>query len=414
MVDAVLFRQFGADFGVRPLHFVGQRFAHIVEQAADFRHLHIGPHFGGQHSGEQADLNGMFQHILPVAVAVLQLAHQPNQLGVNAADAYIKGSLFAGLPDGLFNIRLGPLDHILDAGRLDAAVADQPFQGQPGHFPAHRVKAGQSYDFRGVVDDELHAGHRFQSANVPSFAADETAFHLIVGQGYHRSGGFGNHIGSQTVDSQGNDAAGVILGGQLVFPLQVISAAGKLVPSLLLALFDDQLAGFLHRQAGGMFQSFNLLLFQGLGFLLGLLHRRLLIGQAGPLLIQSLVFALQLLFPLQVAAFQPRQLLPLFLNLVFAGGTQFQNLFLRFQEDFPLFRLRLGHYGIGFLFSVLDPLALNPGPVEQPAGYPRTRYPCDRQDGQESQENLHRDTFSLSVWGSGTKDKIPYTNYYNN
>ena len=181
--DAVASGEVVADFGVGPLDFVGQRLADVVEQAAGAGHLDIGADFGGQHTGEEANLNGMGQHILAVAVAVFKAAEQADQLRVQAADAHLKGGVLAGAPDGLFNVLLGAVDAFLDAGGLDAPVLDQLGQRQSRDFPAHRVKAGQGYDAGAVVDEDFDPGAGLQGPYVTSFAADETAFHLIVGQG---------------------------------------------------------------------------------------------------------------------------------------------------------------------------------------------------------------------------------------
>ena len=63
----------------------------------------------------------------------------------------------------------------LNAGGVDAAVADQAFQGHAGHLAAGLVEGGQGNGLRGIVDDQVHTGGGFQRTDVAALTADDAA-----------------------------------------------------------------------------------------------------------------------------------------------------------------------------------------------------------------------------------------------
>ena len=76
------FGYLGANLGVGARDFVGKGLPDVVEQAADLGDLDVGPGFGGEHSGQQPHLHRVLQHVLAVAVAILELPQQPDQFAV--------------------------------------------------------------------------------------------------------------------------------------------------------------------------------------------------------------------------------------------------------------------------------------------------------------------------------------------
>src|SRR5215213_8238056 len=71
-------------------------------------------------------------------------------------------------------------NHFFDSTGMNPAVDDQRLQGASGHFSPNRIEAGNDHRVRGVVDDDVHAGGGFERPDVPSFATDDAAFHLIA------------------------------------------------------------------------------------------------------------------------------------------------------------------------------------------------------------------------------------------
>ena len=108
-----------------------------------------------------ADLDGVLQHVLAVAGAVMQAAQQLHQLGMQAADAGLQAR--RARPRRLMmavHLAAGLLHHLLDVGGMDAAVGDELFQRQPRDLAADRLEAGDGDGFGRIVDDEIDTGQR--------------------------------------------------------------------------------------------------------------------------------------------------------------------------------------------------------------------------------------------------------------
>ena len=315
MVDPVPLGDFRPDFGVRTGNLMGKRLAHIMQQPPHFGDLHIGPRLGGQHPRQQPHFYRMLQHVFAVAVPILELPQQPDQLPVQPADPHIESRLFPGFHNGLVDFPLGAVHHLLDPGGLNPPVRHQLLQRQPGDFPPHRVKAGYSHRLRGIVNNDFHPGKSFQSPNVAPLAADETPFHLIVGQGYHRRGAFRNYVRGQPVNRGRDNLARVFVRPLLILPLQFVIAPGQIVLRILLPALHHRIAGLVHGKPGDALQSLRLLRPLRLDLQAGLLDMGFLFGELRLPLILRLDLALQLLLPLQVPVLQAGQLPALLLDL---------------------------------------------------------------------------------------------------
>ena len=136
-----LSRQVRSDQGMGSLDFMVYGLPDVVQQTCPFGLLHVDPQLGGHRAGEESHLQRMLKNILGKTGAVFELADQFDQFGVDPVDPHVKGRPFAALPDGFldFLLRLG--HDLFDSPRMDAAVGDQPFQGDAGNFPADGVEA---------------------------------------------------------------------------------------------------------------------------------------------------------------------------------------------------------------------------------------------------------------------------------
>ena len=76
--------------------------------------------------------------------------------------------------------------------------------------------------------------------------------------------------------------------------------------------------------------------------------------QFGLLVFQRLGLAIQLLFPLNVAALHAVELAPLFLDFLVSGLTNLESLFLGLEQDVALFFLGLVDGGCSLLSTALE------------------------------------------------------------
>ena len=140
------------------LDLVVERLADVMQQTGTAGQRDIHAHLACQQTGQPGHLHAVGQRILTKAGAVLQTANELDEVGVQAMDAQLHDSALA-LPLHLQLEVVAALFHrLLDAGRMDAAIADEAFQRHAGHFAAGLVEGGQGNGLRGIVDDEVNAG----------------------------------------------------------------------------------------------------------------------------------------------------------------------------------------------------------------------------------------------------------------
>ena len=109
---------------MRAVDLVVDRLADVVQQAGALGDLDVGAELGGHDAGEVRDLDGVVEHVLAVAGAVLEAPEDPDELGRHAVDVGVEAGLLAGLLDGRLDLGLRLAVHLLDARRVDAAVGD--------------------------------------------------------------------------------------------------------------------------------------------------------------------------------------------------------------------------------------------------------------------------------------------------
>ena len=164
----------------------------------------------------------MDEHVLPVGRAVAQPPEEVDQLGVHVGDAEPGDRVLARPAADQVDLGLAALVGLLDALRVDPAVADQPLKGEAADLPAHRVEARQEHRLRRVVDDQVDAGHRLEGPDVAALAADDPALHLVAGQVHDRDDRLARLLDRDPLDGERHDLArplvGLGLGGRLDVP----------------------------------------------------------------------------------------------------------------------------------------------------------------------------------------------------
>src|SRR5271166_2575279 len=174
-----------ADQRVAALDLVGERLADVVQHRAALEQRRVDPQFAGHHAGDVRGLDQVPEHVLPVGGPVPQAAEEIDEFFVHVGNAQLDQRVLARPLAQLLDLRLAALVGVLDPLRVDAAVQDEPFQGEPGDLAADRVEAGKEYRLGRVIDDEVDAGHRLEGPDVAALTADDAALHLVAGQMQH-------------------------------------------------------------------------------------------------------------------------------------------------------------------------------------------------------------------------------------
>ena len=374
---AELLGQVRADDGVGAFDLVVHGLADVVQQPGAFGLLLVEAEFGRHDAAQEGDLHGVLEHVLGEAGAVVQAAEQVDDLGVDAVDADVEGGLLADLLQLGVHLALDLAHDLLDARRVDAAVVDEPLQGLLGDLPLERAEGGQDHGLRGVVDDQVDAGGRFQGADVAALAADDAALHVFGGQGHGGHGLFARIVARIPLQGQGKDFLGLLGGVFLGLHLDIADHLGRFVAGARFDLLEQVLARLLHGQAGNLlelalvlvrllvevFLHLGQVLFELDELLLQLDHLGLLVGdlltlgvEALLLGVESLLLALELALAVLELALQ-LLLLVEYLVLRLEAGFLFQGFaFLaRLFDDALGQPLGIGNFFVGDIFEKQDP-----------------------------------------------------------
>ena len=159
----------------------------------------------GHDAGEERDFLRVIEDVLAVAGAELQPPHQPQHFGMEVVEPELEGGRLAFAADGLLHLGLDLLDDLLDPGRVDAAVGDQPLDRLAGDLAAERIEAREDDRARRVVDDQLDAGRGLERADVAPLAADDPPLQVVARQIDDRDGRFDGVLGGAALDGVGDD-----------------------------------------------------------------------------------------------------------------------------------------------------------------------------------------------------------------
>ena len=178
---------------------------------------------------------------------------------VQADDVCLQGRLLAEPANVLLHVLLGLLDDLLDSGRMNSPVLDQPFERDLGDLAADAVEAGDDDHAGRVVDDHVDAGRLLEGADVAPLAADDPPFHLVVGDVDRADGDFGGVRRGVALDRGGQDLAAFLLAGSREPIAWYFKTRPPISPlSSSSTRFEQQLAGVIGREAADALQVFEL------------------------------------------------------------------------------------------------------------------------------------------------------------
>ena len=193
------------------LDLVREGLADVVQEGAALDQCRLDAQLGGHDAGDVRGLDEVSEHVLAVAGAVLEPAECRQQPLVEIGDADVGEGVAGGAQAQLVDLGLALLVGLLDAVRVDAAVEDEPLEGEPADLAPHRIEARQQHGLGGVVDDQVDAGDGLVGADVAALAADDAALHVVAGQVHHADDGLGGLLARDALDGLDDDLAG--LGG---------------------------------------------------------------------------------------------------------------------------------------------------------------------------------------------------------
>jgi len=255
----VLAQQIRADLGVRPLYLVVDRLAEVVEEADPLRLLFVEPELRRDHAHEISGLERVLQHVLRKAVTVFQAAEQLHDLRRNALDAGLEHGGFADLVKLFLELLADLLGQLLDTGRVDASVADEPLHELPRNLLAHRVEATDDHRLGRIVDEDADAGRRLDRADVASLTADDPPLHLVARQRDGRRGALIRAVARIALNRVGQNAARLALALRLRFLEQIPDHDAGFILDFVLELLKQDSARLFTPELGDAFEFVDLL-----------------------------------------------------------------------------------------------------------------------------------------------------------
>ena len=99
---------------------------------------------------------------------------------MNAMYANLESCGFSLFLDHYFDFFLRLLYHLFDSGRMNTSVHDQLLQRDSRYLTTNRIKSGQNYCFRCIINDQVYTCHGLKGADIASLTSDDTSLHLII------------------------------------------------------------------------------------------------------------------------------------------------------------------------------------------------------------------------------------------
>ncbi len=198
-------------------HLMIHCFADIMQETRTLGHADIQTQFSGKESGELRYFHGMLQYILSVAGTIVQFAKKLDQLRVNTVHADFQCGGFPLLFNSGIHFFSCLLYHLLDSGRMNAAIHDELLERNAGDFTTDRIKPGDDDCFRRVINDEIHTGHRLKRADIAPLTPDDPSLHFVVRKLHNGDRCLGDIIGSASLNRADDQFLGLLVGLFLCF-----------------------------------------------------------------------------------------------------------------------------------------------------------------------------------------------------
>ena len=216
--------------------------ADIVEQSGTLGLLRVETQLGGHDGAQVGRLAGVLQQVLSIGGAILHLADDAHQFGMETMDTEVDGRALSRLHYLGVELLLHLGDHLLDAGGVDAAVGHELVEGQAADLAADGVEGRDDDGLGGVIDDDLDAAGSLQGADVAALAADDATLHLVVFDMEYADAVFDGRLGGHALYGLYDDLLGLLVGVELGLVHNLVDVAGGVEARLVLhALYEARL-----------------------------------------------------------------------------------------------------------------------------------------------------------------------------
>ena len=299
---AVLAGKVGADDGMGTLDAMVNGLADVVQKTRALEGRGIETELVCHDLAHAGNLNGVVEDVLAVRGAVTQGTQGPHELGVNVVDLEVEAGLLASLEHLGVHLIGGLVEELLDTRRMDATVGNEVLEGDAGNLATDRVEARELHGLGRVVDDEVHAGHLLESADVAALAADDAALE-VIGRNVHRGErDFADVVGGATLDGGGKNAASGALALDARALLALADDSGALARHIVANAIEQLLVGLVGGEAADALEFGSVLALELLDVAGALLNLASLAGELVLLLVERVGATVEGLLALKQAA----------------------------------------------------------------------------------------------------------------
>ena len=230
-------------------------FAEVVKEACSLCRHGVEAELGGHHAAKVGDFEGVVENVLAVGGAIAQATEDLLDLGMEIVDAGIERGLGGSFLDLLVHVTLRLIEHLFDAGGMDAAIADEILHGDARDLATHGVMRGNGYAFGGVIDDEVRAGDLLERADVAAFTTDDASLQIVRGDMDRGNGDLRGVVRGKALNRDAQDLASLLVGLGAGTVLGIADDGGGLVHAFIFEVIEEFGFRLLGRQAGNAFES---------------------------------------------------------------------------------------------------------------------------------------------------------------
>ena len=318
------------------------------------------------HRGEVARLDRVDEHVLAVARPELQPAEGLEELAGEPRHAALVGRLLAGLADDEVDLGARLRDDLLDATRVDPAVAHELRERDSRDLAADRIEAREHHRLRRVVDDQVDAGGLLEGPDVAALAADDPALHLVV-----REVDDGHRVLRRVVRGdalhRGQDDVARLVGGLLAGPpLDRAGELDRVVLGLLADRLEEHPLGVLGGQAADLLEGRDALLVELLQLLAAPVELDLLLEELAIALLEHVGALVELLVAGVEPALEVRELAATLAGVVLGLALEADLLLLGLEDQVLLLGPGVRDDAGSLLVRDLELLAGKAVPGEEP------------------------------------------------
>ena len=235
--------EIGSHLSVRPLDLMGHGLADVVKQARSLGCLDVLSQFRSHQTAEMSHLQGMLEDVLRVAVPEMQPTQHFGHLRMDRRLASLVDRVLALAEDKVIHLNCDCSDHLLDTGRVDAAVEDQSFHGLPRHFAPDWIKTGEHHRIGRVIHQHRDARGVLERTDVAPVAANDPTLHFFGRQGHGGRAGLVGVLTGVALDGRGDNAPSLLLGTVLRVFEDVSTEVGGITGRILFDLLQQQRSG---------------------------------------------------------------------------------------------------------------------------------------------------------------------------